>query len=206
MKFLALLGLAAAAGEDERCADSTECDGELVCGYLTYDGIAKPAQEDLEGENFEILATAYSTHYGLDPREVFVAADESAVTDAEWATAMGKLTAASAENESYCGEATHCGNEDSAREAAEEWYAEGMSVGCHGMDLEGAVDAVADAAQCALDHALDPEAAAECVKWAGKDCEAEEDEAEKEACEAAQGSAKALAAGAIALVAAAALM
>ena len=73
MKFayLALVGAVSAAGEGERCSGAADCDAPLMCGWLTYDGVAKPAQSELEGENFEVVATMYATHYQLDPREVF---------------------------------------------------------------------------------------------------------------------------------------
>ena len=72
-------------------------------------------------------------------------------------------------------------------------------------DLTDGIDA---AGNCVADNLLDPEAAEECLKWAGKDCadEAVVEAADKDACEAAQASAKALFAGAIALIATAALM
>lgn len=62
---------------------------------------------------------------------------------------------------------------------------------------EKACDALADATD---------DAKAECKKWAGKKCADEKEEDQKKACESAKASAKALAAGAIALLGVAALM
>ena len=73
--------------------------------------------------------------------------------------------------------------------------------------LDDALDGVDAAANCVTDNLLDPDAQAECLKYAGKDCEDEEvvRADEKDAC-LAHASANALYAGAIALIATAALM
>merc|ERR1712013_589858 len=63
------------------------------------------------------------------------------------------------------------------------------------------------AADCVTNNLLDPDAQAECLKYAGKDCENEDEvpAEEKDAC-LSHSSAKTLVAGAIALVATVALM
>ena len=75
-------------------------------------------------------------------------------------------------------------------------------------NLDDALDGLDAAGNCVTDNLLDPEATEECLKWAGKDCadEAVVPADDKAACEDAQASAKALFAGAIALVATVALM
>ena len=212
MKFATYLALVGAAAAQERCKKAADCE-DGACGWLVWDGVEKPPQSYFTTNDFLIKAYGFSTLYKLDPRETFAAADTSAVTEAEWAAAMAKMTAGSSATERYCGETSECNSPEAAEKAlkAEGVDIKGVTTACDGVtiaDVDGGVDTVSDAANCAADNLLDPEGLEECLKWAGKDC-ADEDVVpadDKEACEAAQASAKALAAGALALVAAAALM
>jgi len=120
MKFATYLALVGAAQAQTRCNKAADCAGAAEgpeCGWLTWTGVAKPPQEYFTTADFLEKAVGFATLYQLDPEEVFAAADENAVTEAEWAAAMEKLTAGSEATERYCGKAEECNSPEAAAAA-----------------------------------------------------------------------------------------